>query len=217
MDEEQIPEHTPEENEERRRDWLRSRCNVPAAYLHATKDSWDEQRAPWPTPVDDWTGEGDKSILTLVGEPGRGKTHVAVSLLTELARNKDVSDRWFLKPHANVWTKVIMIRVPQAVRALRLHYELKDRGGRNIRSLPVPLFFAEVAEKFDLVIYDDWGSQPDRDNWWEQVEGWVDDRHANQMATIVTMNRLQSKGASARISRRIVDGLVVDMPWSPDR
>ena len=222
MEEEKVldfkpPELTPEEKDEKRRHWLSFRCNVPAAYLHATKDGWDEKRSRWPLPVDEWTGKGDQAILTVVGEPGVGKTHVAVSLLAELARNPEVYPRWFVKPHVNAWTRVIMIRVPQAVRALRLYYETKDEDPKRIRGKLVPDFFADVAENFDLVVYDDWGSQTNRENWWEQVEGWVDDRHANQMPTIVTMNKLQAKGASARVSRRIVDGLVVDMPWRPER
>lgn len=210
-------EETAAEKDARRRTWLAERCNVPAAYLHATKQGWDESRAPWPSPVDSWKGDGAQSILTLVGEPGHGKTHVAVSLLAELARNEEVSGRWYVKPHANTWTKVIMIRVPQAVRALRLYYETKDEDPKRIRGKLVPDFFAEVADTFDLVVYDDWGGQKSADNWWDMVEGWVDDRHANQQATLVTMNRLQAKGASARVSRRIVDGLVVDMPWRAER
>ena len=212
-----VPAET-EEKDSRRRAWLRDRCNVPAAYLHATKGSWDESRSPWPEPVDTWTGEGDKSILTLVGEPGRGKTHVAVALLTEWTRNPELRDRLAVKKHTGgAFAWVIMIRVPQAVRALRLYYETKDEDPKRIRGKLVPDFFADVAENFDLVIYDDWGSQTNRENWWEQVEGWVDDRHANQQPTIITMNRLQAKGASSRVSRRIVDGLVVDMPWRADR
>jgi len=212
----QIPDA--ETREANRLHWLEHRCGVPARYLGATREGWDENWAgspsPWPRQLDGWTGRGKDAVICLSGEPGKGKTHAAVTVLSRWAKDPEIYatlsvDRWNRFPD-----KILMIRVPRAVRTLKKHYRRADHGGVVIRGMPAPDFFDHVAETFELVIYDDWGSQPDRENWWVEVEGWIDDRFANQLPTIVTFNPKGIGSPDERIARRVTDGNVIEMPWS---
>lgn len=202
----------------RRRQWLQEWCNVPEAYLHCCRESWDDTRSPWPSlpdgrPVDEWEPAVAESMLTLKGEPGIGKTHVGVALLVAMQRNPDRIPELPTARSDQVPTRFAMVRVPQAIRALRTYYETKDDecGPPTYNGRSAPRRLAWIADTFDLVLYDDWGAQSSGENWRDRVEGWVDERHARRLPTILTMNA--TKGTAPRIRRRIAeDGLVVDMP-----
>ncbi len=206
-----------DQREQNRLYWLEHVVGVPKRYLHATRETWqktwNEKPSPWPTPLDTWRGEGHNAILALSGEPGNGKTHAAVSVLSRWVKDPDIYgalsvDRWRGFPN-----KILMIRVPRAVRTLQKHHRKREEGGVMIRGVPAPDFFDMVAETFELVIYDDWGSQKNTEAWWDHVEGWIDDRHANELPTIVTFNPLGMGNPDERIARRVTDGNVITMPW----
>lgn len=178
-----------------RRNWLLG-CDVPPAYLHCSKKSWDGQRSRWVTEIDSWNGS--PWCLTLKGSPGTGKTHLAVALLAEWARRNGIPRR------------TRFISVPTAIRDIREAYAADD--GRTVWSKRPADFYRWVATTWDLVVFDDVGAQPvDRDNWTREVSGWLYDRHATQLPTVVTLNPEDQKGLEDRAARRIGDGVVIDM------
>lgn len=198
--EHQPRELTAEEVEERTRSALRL-AEVPAAYLACSRESWRDpwkgRPCAWPAPADEWGGR--PWSLTLKGPPGTGKTHVAVSVMR----------RWIAKRGPS---RVRFISVPAAVRDIREQYATpKGKECIPIWGKPPAVFYRWVAQTWPFVIFDDIGAQPDRENWLTEVSGWLYDRHAKQLPTVVTLNPGDYRGLEERASRRLADGLVIEM------
>ena len=205
-----IRRHQPEkltrnEREQLRRQWL-EKCAVPAAYHCCTRDAWQPtwkgRPALWDPRLDTW--RGDPWCLSLRGRPGLGKTHLAVALMQEWVRCDE------RRGSLGATNRVRFVSVPRAVR------ELQDwfRRGPHAPSYfgrPLPEFYGWVARSWDLVVFDDLGGQPDRDNWLTVVSGWIYDRHAEGLPTIITLNPGDVQGLEDRAARRISDGLVITL------
>lgn len=188
------------EKRQNAQNWLR-KCAVPAAYLHCSKDSWRPRwrghPTPFPAEAEQW--DGKPWCLTLVGAPGGGKTHVAVSVSILIARAAMLAGIYDGQPPSFKF-----VSVPSVVRDIRDDDMASDYDKKRLRSA-----VRGWMKSFDLIILDDVGAQPDKDNWMEEVSAWVYERHARLLPTIITLNPEDQRGLEDRGARRVNDGLVV--------
>ena len=200
--EDRVTPTPPAEPRDARRLRLLQSFGVPQAYLHASRKSWEPnwhgEPSPWPEAVDGW--DASPWCLTLVGEPGVGKTHVAVSVLQEFVRR-----RWHRLERGRLTgdpKRVAFVSVPIACQEIRDAYTAKDHKAAAR--------YSRIAKSWELVLYDDVGAQPERENWRAVVSGWIYERHLRQLPTIITANPGEFSGLDERTARRVLDGLVVD-------
>lgn len=186
----------PPQEIERRRVYFLEIRGVPEAYLHCSKASWETRwkgaPTPWDHRFDAWSG--DPWSITLRGRPGVGKTHISVAIFERLGQRTK---------------RPLFISVPAAIRDIRDAYQAND--GRTKWGKPPADFYKWAARTFGLILFDDVGAQPDRENWLAEVSGWIYDRHAAQLPTIVTLNPGDYRGLEDRAARRLNDGLVINL------
>lgn len=138
--------------------------------------------------VDD--GRREHHFLTLSGQPGRGKTHLALGI------------GWFwLENEIGI---VKYWQVGELLDEMRREY---DKPPKTKYDDPLPGAF-EMAKWVDLLILDDLGVEKQTDWAVEQLDVLINYRYINQKPTILTTN-LSGDQLSKRISGRLKEGVVV--------
>lgn len=137
--------------------------------------------------------DGDKRehhFLTLIGQPGRGKTHLALGI------------GWFWLE--NEMGIVKYWQVSELLDKMRSEYDnpLKDDYG-------FPLLGAfEKAKKADLLILDDLGAEKTTEWVLDKLDNLINYRYIEQKPTVLTTN-LSGDQLPTRIASRLKEGVVV--------
>lgn len=128
-------------------------------------------------------------FLTLVGECGRGKTHLALCVVNEYLKRPNNADSWFASSG-----KVDYFQVANLLTLLKAGYS--DNSNDIIM---------KRCNKADLLILDDLGMQRDTDWALEQLDMIIDNRYIKKQDTIFTTNMKLSE-LPKRIASRLSEG-----------
>jgi len=130
---------------------------------------------------------GQHHFLTLFGEPGLGKTHLALAVAWE----------WL----EDFQGTVLYYQVEGLLDALRQSYSNKENPEETELIL-------NYAKRCSLLILDDFGAQKSTE-WAEaKLDEIIDHRYINQLPTIVTSNR-SIESLPRRIADRLAEGILV--------
>lgn len=127
-------------------------------------------------------------FVLLVGEPGVGKTHLAVSAWRHLARSREL-------PAAALPGFVDETRLNLIWRESHRAYE--RRGGES------PDEVVQLVASLPVLIWDDLGKAKQTDAWFQLMFGVINYRMANRLPTLFTSNY-----AADELSQRIEPSLV---------
>jgi DNA replication protein DnaC len=132
---------------------------------------------------EDWVNPKLHHFLVLVGEPGRGKTKLALTIFVN-AVYKDLTPLFY--------------QVPNLLSKIRLEFNGKDEQGQII----------EKCKASRLLILDDLGMQKNSDWVLEQLDSLIDYRYLTGSPTVFTTN-LKIEELPPRISSRLSEGEIV--------
>ena len=181
-------------------------AGMKAEEIESAFGTWDTGHQPKPTFARKWLADALSGVtdsannhwcLTLLGEPGRGKTKTAAVLM-----------RLFIKAGG---TNALWVRVPEGfdqVQAERMSGAYLEEGALEKR----------IAEA-DLVVFDDFGitHRSDGDLVEATVNEWLARRHRRHGLSVITANALELDQLGApRIESRIADGVYRVMEASTD-
>lgn len=139
---------------------------------------------------ENWEPKREHHFITLGGDPGVGKTHLALG----------IGWHWLV----NDMGMVKYWQVEQLLDAMRREYDVKpaDRYGLE---LPNQL---EWATKTDLLILDDLGAEKGTEWANAKLDELIDHRYINLMPTVITTNLVFSQ-MPGRIASRLQEGITV--------
>jgi len=153
--------------------------------------TWEHKDNEWWHVIEDYaSGRLNHPFLTLIGQPGVGKTHLALAIGFEwLERGKTV----------------LYYQVESLLDALRDGYRLWEKHDHNgYHSL---LAFTQNAS---LLILDDFGAQKETEWTVAKLDQIVDYRYINKRPLIVTSN-LALNRLLPRIADRLIEGVVIHL------
>jgi hypothetical protein len=161
-------------------------CGAPSRYRFCLRSNW---KGAWHLP--DWSG--DPWSLTILGRPGRGKTHSATALFDELASARG-RRAWWLS-----W--------PEAVTQMKAEFTAHEPGTVSVRA---------KLEDDRLLLLDDVGAIYDPKGFANgELMAVVLYRYNRELPTIITSNA-ESMADFAKIDERIASrlsaGIVVTCP-----
>lgn len=137
-------------------------------------------------------GKANHHFLTFVGEPGRGKTHLAIG----------IGIQWISAGKG----AVKYYRVIDALDSMRREYERPP-----VNDLGTPLKTTlEWCKGVSLLILDDLGVEKQTDWALEKLEDIIDHRYINKLPLVVTTN-MKPGQLSGRIAGRLKEGIVVTL------
>ena len=138
--------------------------NIPRKYREATFGNYDDGEAPGRSKrIQDAVDCGFG--LTLIGEPGRGKTHLAVAALKFMMNRYDGA-------------------LPRFMPVTELFVELADRIKNDYTKESILSSYTNAP----LLVLDDLGTEKRTDNALETFYLIIDRRYRNQKTTIITTN-----------------------------
>lgn len=139
----------------------------------------------------------------LLGEPGVGKTHLAVAALRELAglwseeRNKEADPDVYVDLSAAVERKMRFVNAPILLDGLRESIKVSDHPAHDL--------YKYCLKTASVVVIDDFGKEKATDWASERLYVLIESRYQNLLSTIVTTNRtldeLDDLGYGAAVSR----------------
>lgn len=180
-----------------------------ADYDRMTVESWE---GTYPPALADW--QGSPPFVTICGQPGNGKTHLAVSTLRRVAERwrlaEEPSDRGTYRPldaPAPVDLLPRFFVLPLVIERMR---DLIEDGGDEqlLRKLRLSR----------LAVIDEWGAER-RTDWTADVTARVViERYSTCRPTIFTTNQTAEAlyKAEPRLGSRLLSGLVIECE-GPDR
>jgi len=137
-----------------------------------------------------WLSEPDHHFLTLGGDPGRGKTHLALGIGWHWMEN----DLGVVK----YW------RVSDLLDSMRREYDIKPETEQG---WPMKTVFEKTKEA-DLLILDDLGAEKDTAWVTEKLDDLIDYRWFEKLPTVFTTNLLFSQ-LPPRLASRLKEGVIV--------
>jgi DNA replication protein DnaC len=182
--------------------------HLPSGYDHMRAETWEGE---FPADLAKW--EGSPPFVAICGEPGNGKTHLAVATLRWAAKTwlvEDPPDRGTYRPLDAPPPLDLLPRffvLPLVIERMR---ELIEDGGDE--SLLRKLRLSRLA------VIDEWGAER-RTDWTADVAARVViERYAAGRPTIFTTNQTASQlyRAEPRLGSRLLSGLVIECE-GPDR
>lgn len=149
--------------------------------------------------------------FALIGQPGVGKTHLAVAAMREMAqlwaveRPDPQSEDVYIDPKTMIERQMRFINVPIFMDELRDGMKFSDSPARDL--------WKYCLETASVVILDDFGKEKATDWVTERLYVLIESRYQNLKSTIVTSNRsldeLDDLGYGAAVSRLQETGRVV--------
>ncbi len=184
----------PEEEEQPRQvNWMR-RCGVPARYEAFRLDTYEGNDALVELLRSHIHSEDS---ITLCGNTGCGKTHLAVGMLAEFIKRD---------------TDAVFITVPELL--LRIRTSFGERA---------TLTEEELIDQYTskaLLVLDDLGAEKSTDFSITTLYIIIDRRNRNGRKTIITTNFMSleavEEGLGARISSRLADSKIIQITTMPD-
>ena len=142
--------------------------------------------------IDYLTAKREHHFITFVGEPGRGKTHLAIGIGWQwLSQNLGTMKYW---------------QVSELLDAMRREYDgpPKDRYGVLLKSI------FDMCKDADLLILDDLGVQKTTEWVADKLDTLINHRWLEEKPTIFTTN-LAPNQLQPRIRSRLREGVVVTL------
>lgn len=149
--------------------------------------------------------------FALLGQPGVGKTHLAVAAIREmthlwaLERTEETSADVYVDPKTMLERRIRFVNVPIFMDELREGMKFNESPARDL--------WKYCLEDASVVVLDDFGKEKATDWVTERLYVLIESRYQNLKSTIVTSNRsldeLDDLGYGAAVSRLQETGRVV--------
>lgn len=202
-----------------REDKILTKAGVPPRYLphtfanftqHEKNKTAFEIASEWAALKD----PKDRGFI-LLGQPGVGKTHLAVAALREVARlwslerEAEVGEDLYRDPKTMIEQNMLFINVPIFMDQLRQGIKFTESKANDVWDFAI--------NRASVVVLDDFGKEKITDWVTERLYVLVESRYQNLKSTIVTSNRtldeLDGLGYGAAVSRlqETGRGVMIDM------
>lgn len=168
-------------------------ASLPADLAHMRRDSWCGEM---PEQLEGW--QGDPSMVLIHGEPGSGKTHLAVSVLKRWPAAEPGGTRPLGSPP---WHH----RLPRLFLLPLLIHGMRQKVASGGGDAELLMLRSECA------VFDDLGAESSTDWATEIVTVALMQRHLRRRPTIVTSNLSpdQLHAQQPRIGSRLLSGLII--------